>query len=556
MKTQLDRLFCDDDCRDSSYILQAELLAPFIPLANVGNLLQMIGVLLMGVDLGDGSQISMPLDKVDYLAFGRFRVPEFRKPDSETFDVDYRTGEAWTTEGEVPWLAAIPKATAEHQPPFPVVIHAHGIPSLRWQALTEANAWAERGFATIAITVPMHEPAISIQDVQILLNSGVQGIAGLACTRAADPDGCLETWKGRLNGLLDGAGKVGLKAASCLLFGNCDPVEGGFDEALEELLKTGLPAQLLVEGRAEDLDLDGNTDHGAIFTADLFKSRDRIRQYMVEHMQLLQLLKRLDQANVPPAVPRPERATAEELLPNLLAGDFNADGVLDLGGSVTYAPYAEGELPSEAVGEQRYFRSGLSFGGISNSILMAIEPDIRNGALSVPGGGLTDVMTRMDLHAVSDPIFYELLGPVVLVEPAGGPQVSEENLKAKVGFIRRAKRETVEFTGELISLLDNTSPVEVFDMTIPAGGSLLIVNESNGEEAEISHEDLWGDRARCGEPERVSGRCGPGRRQGVLLERDPVGPGRHHHPDVAGRIGHCCGPGADNGSAQGDGENP
>ena len=67
--------------------------------------------------------------------------------------------------------------------------------------------------------------------------------------------------------------------------------------------------------------------------------------------------------------------TQEELLPYLLAGDFNADGVLDIGGP-----------------DNDYYAAGTSLGGIHTSMLMAIEPRLQTGVPVVSGGGMTDIL--------------------------------------------------------------------------------------------------------------------------------------------------------------------
>ncbi|MFN7950941.1 MAG: hypothetical protein U0610_04375 [bacterium] len=83
-----------------------------------------------------------------------------------------------------------------------------------------------------------------------------------------------------------------VKLIGCVLFGRCGDEAGGLDfqSALTELLSTGLFRELLVERRAIDADGDGNTDHGYFFTLDLFESRDRVRQTLVDHLQLMRLL--------------------------------------------------------------------------------------------------------------------------------------------------------------------------------------------------------------------------------------------------------------------------
>jgi len=508
-ETDLDQLFCspggDNPCRDNRWILQAELLDAFMGILDTEGLIRAAGILFIDADLGRNARMSVSLDAIDYFVFGTLRVPNFQESGTEMFRMDYRTGQAQVEALEIPWMIAIPKPGEDHQPPFPVVIHAHGIPALRWQIITEANTWARHGYATVAITVPKHEPIVSIQDVQVLLDSIVFAVAKGLCgdLPVEEQEACRDEWVDRLQGMLDQLGKPVMEFLNCAVFQKCEPVPGSFNDALEVFLKSGFLAQLLVEGRSEDLDGDGNTEHGAIFTADLFKSRDRIRQHMVEHMQLLQLLKGLDQESLEEqgleGLDSTEQVTEEgEIEPYLLAGDFNADGILDLGGAHAYAPYDAGQKPGEIIGPQRYYRSGLSFGGITNSILMAVEPGVKTSAVSVPGGGLTDIMTRMDLHAVIDRIYHEVLGPIIVGEPSldEGSQEKDDTV-LKVSFIKRGKKSLLTEGLGSESMWSATMPVHIQEISIPAGGALHILNEDNGEHATVNREELWGEEGEC-----------------------------------------------------------
>ena len=509
METDLDRLFCkpwgDNPCRDNRWILQAELLDPFMGILDTEGLIRAAGILFIDADLGKNAKMSVSLDAIDYFVFGRLQAPNFQVPGSEVFRMDYQTGEAQINTLEVPWMIAIPKPSTEHQPPFPVVVHAHGIPALRWQLITEANTWAQHGYATVAMTVPMHEPIASVQDVMILMDSIVHAVAKSQCGGLPENEqpACIEAGEEGIHALLDAIGKPVIELMNQIVFGKKGPEDGSFQDALEVFLRSGFLGQLLVEGRSQDIDGDGNTDHGAIFTADLFKSRDRIRQHIVEHMQLIQLLKNLDQGfleeNGLPGLENPTGVTDYEVVePYFLAGDFNADGILDLGGKAAYAPYGPGEKPSEEIGPQRYVRSGLSFGGITNSILMAVEPDVKTAALSVPGGGLTDIMTRMDLHAVIDRIYHEVLGPVLVGEPAVDDRDKAGGGRSmKISFIRRGKKNLI--TGDMLaeSLWSATQPVDIRELWVPEGGSLNVVNQENGEYIELGSEELWEKEFVC-----------------------------------------------------------
>jgi len=485
METCLDRYFCladpegNNPCRDNRWIVQAELFDYFVSLV-IGafpELIRAFGILLMGIDLGADATLDMPLANIDYFVFGRFRSPNLQHPEDELIHLDVPSGDAWADESEVPFFIAIPRSTADHRPPFPVVIHSHGNPSFRWEAITVANKWAEHGYATACMDAPLHSPIASIQDVQIILDSLTASLGEDLCGSSDNPL-CTALWDALVSGMLDRLGEPVVDWLACFLFGACDGIseDATFDEALEGLLSTGLLAQLLVEGRAIDADGDGNTDHGLLFTADLFRCRDRIRQTVIDHMQLLQTLMALDQDRVPPAVPFPGLAPDEEIMPNLLAGDFNADGILDLGGRSVWA-HGPGGRPVRIVGDQRYFRTGISFGAITTAILMGVEPEARTAAFAVPAGGLTDVLMRSDLRAVVDPIFHEMLGPIVVGEPAPGSAAGHLNLF----FIRRGKKERVrDIIAE--SLLDSTLPEPIGELAVPVGGDLLILNPANGEQ--------------------------------------------------------------------------
>lgn len=486
METQLDKLFCgrpgyeSNPCLDNVYILQAEMLDTFVgPLLGTpgsGDLISSFAKLILGVDLGEDVNMALRVDAVDYFVFGRFRSPDLRATDDQLFHLDLAAGTAEVTDGSVPFIIAIPKPAPGHSQPFPVIVHAHGLPSFKWEVLTLANEWAKHGYASVSMDAVNHSPIISIQDVEILLGSVVGGVQDGLCNVFPEPF-CQEL----VPNLLDGLGEPVVNLIGCVLFGKCGAEAGGmtFQEALAEFLSTGLLRQLLVEGRAVDVDGDGNTDHGYFFTLDLFQSRDRVRQTLVDHLQLMRLLRGLDQAKVPQRLTSPGNASAEELMPHLLAGDFDGDGVLDLGGRDAYARKSDGSLGA-AAGPQRFYRTGFSLGGILTSTLMALEPETTTGAVVVPGGGMAaDILLRIDLRPVSDPVFHELLGPVVVAEPVDG-----SSSRYALSFLQRKKLDVVHF-GVDPSMIDNTHHVAIGEVTIPAGGSLHLVNAANGEESRV-----------------------------------------------------------------------
>lgn len=397
------------DNLDNVHILQAErlnillkLILPFIELDKRGT----------GFD-------HLKLDHLDYIVLGTFPTPYFRVTDDEIFDIDLNTGRATYEIGDVTFAIFVPKASAEHSPPFPVSLYCHGNQSFRLEAISVAEAFAEHGIAVAAIDAVGHGPIIS------------------KCELLDELENLGDPWLQRL--------LLGLIAR---IFG----VEGEFSamepmEILDTILEeVGFLREILVSGRAVDMDGDEPyhcPDNGENFwTADTFKTRDVIRQTVIDLMQFLRILKSMDADAIPPAVERPCEASSAELMPNLLAGDFNADGVLDLGGP-----------------DVDYFQTGISLGGIISSIVMGIEPDIVTGAPVVPGAGFVDVMLRSTLRPVMNRIYFQVLGPLV--------EARQYEAGGSVNLRWISRYETLE--------------ADIGTIEIPEGASLEVHNLDNDE---------------------------------------------------------------------------
>jgi hypothetical protein len=104
-----------------------------------------------------------------------------------------------------------------------------------------------------------------------------------------------------------------------------------------------------------------------------------------------------------------------------LAGDFNGDGLVDLGGPTVH-----------------YVTWGQSLGGILSSILAGIDPAITAAAPSSPGGGLTDIPLRSTLAPVSAGAVLRTLGPILVGEPVASGLVDISTVIASAN--RREKR--------------------------------------------------------------------------------------------------------------------
>ena len=169
-------------------------------------------------------------------------------------------------------------------------------------------------------------------------------------------------------------------------------------------------AETIFTGRARDLDYDGIKDSGGDFwTADTFHTRDVVRQSIVDWMQLVRVLRSFDGVG--------GMALAGV---GAMAGDFNNDGIPDVGGPVVWPADIfdrSGKNKLFAAGSPNnggdLFVFGISLGGILSGILPAVEPAIVAGAPTSGAGGLADVGIRSVLDQVVQAVFLELFGPMV-----------------------------------------------------------------------------------------------------------------------------------------------
>jgi hypothetical protein len=307
---------------------------------------------------------------VDYIVAGKFRSPDFLvdrdglasdgnpQSDDESFDVDAREGTATVGPGEVTFWCTIPKTleytdkdglTHVHKPPFPVVLYGHGYGASRLEMLGFAGNHARFGLATCGLDAYGHGTVI-------------------------DEDQ--------------------LRTAKTLLGALLKPT--GYDP--------DLLAHNLTTGRARDLNNDGKADSGGDFwTADTFHTRDILRQSAVDWLQFVRMLRGFDG----------KRTTALDLngdgQAGDLAGDFNGDGVVDIGGLV---PDANGNPRGNF-----YFGWGQSLGGILSAIVPAVEPSMIASAPTSGAGGLTDVAIRMTEGGAVNAVLLRMMGPLIVGDP-------------------------------------------------------------------------------------------------------------------------------------------
>jgi hypothetical protein len=142
--------------------------------------------------------------------------------------------------------------------------------------------------------------------------------------------------------------------------------------------------------RASDQNGDGKKDSGADFwTSYISHTREVVRQSAIDYMQLVKLVRGFDGVRT------------WKYNNNGLAGDFDGDGVLDIGGT---API---------------HITGGSLGGIMSAMMSGVEPQI-DVAIPVSGGaGLPDIGVRSIQGGVREAVNLRMLGPLLVTQRNG-----------------------------------------------------------------------------------------------------------------------------------------
>ncbi len=221
---------------------------------------------------------------VDYFVLGSYTTPYFLADqdgiatplypadDNESFHIDLVGDGTVHGPNTVSFICAIPKATAKHKPPFPVMHYGHGYSGAPFEILGFAGRFAQYGYALCGLDAVGH---------------------GLALP--ADED---------IN----------------------------YDELVPTLLEPmGLSTfyNAFAFGRIRDLDNDGRRtsfDNGGDFWSyDIFHTRDCVRQAAIDIMQFVRVLRSLGERTW--ATDTNFNGKADDLM-----GDFNGDGIIDFGG--------------------------------------------------------------------------------------------------------------------------------------------------------------------------------------------------------------------------------
>ncbi|NUN15201.1 MAG: hypothetical protein HUU55_16360 [Myxococcales bacterium] len=217
--------------------------------------------------------------------------------------------------------------------------------------------------------------------------------------------------------------------------------QGEVDTASQILGIFGLKPYLdavTTRGRALDWNNDAKPDSGGDFwTSYLFHTRDVVRQCSLDYMQLARILRSFD-GN------RTWNFDVNGDGQNELAGDFDADGVVDIGGD---API---------------YITGGSLGGIMSVVTAAVEPHIKATAPIAGGGGLTDVGNRSLQGGVREAVILRVMGPLFV--GTQGPGATEMSLETIIPDVNDDRTVAI-----------GTAAV------VKAGDTFVVENLNNGE---------------------------------------------------------------------------
>jgi hypothetical protein len=172
----------------------------------------------------------------------------------------------------------------------------------------------------------------------------------------------------------------------------------GLDETTAEFARALLAGKglgpmfdaLVVSDRASDQNGDGVKDSAADFwTSYVAHTRDVVRQSAIDYMQLIRIVRGFDGT-------RTWNYDGNKDGSKDLAGDFNADGVVDIGGSASVNIL------------------GGSLGGIMSTLLAGLEPHI-DVAVPISGAsGLLDVGSRSIQGGVREAVVLRTMGPLLI----------------------------------------------------------------------------------------------------------------------------------------------
>jgi hypothetical protein len=309
--------------------------------------------------------LTQSFEYVDYFVSGTYLSPSFldvtdQSPQDTSFQVDLGAGTARAVGKQVPFFLVVPKQTTLHRAPFPTVIVGHEFGGNRVaDTLALAGTFAKFGLASISIDA---------------FGNGI----GVDASRAA-----------------------AIRAAG---------VRRGMGKFVDAILTS----------RARDVNDDGVPDPGGdFFSAQLFHTRDALRQTVADWFQLSKLVRSFDGTGLFYFFIN----AANGDLVATRAGDFNGDGIPDIGGLPTFPndtflnDKSFGYPKDSANPGSDIFVFGQSLGGLLAGIMPALDPGIRAAVVASTGGGLTDIALRTSLPVIVNGVLLQMVGPFVVTCP-------------------------------------------------------------------------------------------------------------------------------------------
>ncbi|MBL8954406.1 MAG: hypothetical protein JNK82_26750, partial [Myxococcaceae bacterium] len=144
----------------------------------------------------------------------------------------------------------------------------------------------------------------------------------------------------------------------------------------------------LATDRAVDLNGDDRKDSGADFwTSYVLHTRDVVKQSTIDYMQLIRVFKQFD-GQTTWAHDANRNGERDDL-----AGDFDGDGVVDVGGAASV------------------HITGGSLGGIMAAMLGGLEPYLETTLPVAGGAGLSDIGVRSIQGGVKEAVNWRMMGP-------------------------------------------------------------------------------------------------------------------------------------------------
>ena len=355
-------------------------------------------------------------DSVAHFAYVFFESPYlFGDPADERpedkWDVDWQTGAGRVERDLVSAIITIPKETETNQQPFPVTTYANGTGNPNIESLAWSGLMARQGIATVSLTSQGHGVPVS-DDLRSILES--------------------------------------VFGAECLA-----PL-----------------GQALTHDRAYDLNGDGQRDSaGLIYTPYMFHSRDTLRQTALDYLQAIRIIRGFaghpDHPEGLPWAPGEVPSTRGGQDPLRFDGDVDGDGEVELAGD-----FDANGVPDIGGWDRPYYQWGVSLGGVLSEIIAGVEPAITVAAPVSAGGGLSEIGVRSNLGIVRDPVWLSSMGPLVTASPSTGVGETTGCVEGEL---------SVRFEVADLNLWDPVEFACMPDTSLLEGDAVILRNFANGE---------------------------------------------------------------------------